>query len=234
MIITILLGIIGVLSIIFLGNPKTFILLFNYIFNTNTLLDNNIITSIYIGLLIIIILLLLKNLIKIKFNIQKIKNNKTIMFFIINIIITIFLKNKILSITPLKTIIMKFIICFLILLVINKIAICNKKENYSFIFILLLFIFLTTYLNINNILIIYLIGRLFKIDHNIILKYIIIYLSSYSIGFIIINNFNFSLYALISSIITSLYLYFNYYKFNYAKLRWFYFILSLFLLYYFR
>ena len=238
MVIQIIYGVIGAISLFLLGNPKTFISLFDNIFNTKTILDNQVMLSINISFVILIFLLVIRYLIKIKFNLKKTNiNYRFILFFILNTLIVIVLKRQVVSVVTIRHIIIEFILSFIILLMIKKIKTDTNPDSNYYLLVLIITIFITTYLKINSILILYLIGRVFRIKPDLNIKYILIYIFSFSLSFILINISNINMFyitTIIGSIITSIYLYFVYYKFNYNKLAWYYLLLVIILLYYFR
>ena len=143
------------------------------------------------------------------------------------------------SLKSITIIILELILNFLLLLIIKKLKAGSNKDNYVFIAVLSLIIFFTSLIKINNLLIIYFTGRLFKLDSKLIVKYLISYLLSFGVMFIIltINNSFFNLpyyFTILGCAVGGLFYIFHYYKVNYSKLVFIYFLLSCFLLYYFR
>ena len=233
MILAIIYGILGIISITMFSTPKTFLLLFNYVFNTPSIYDLNTLLYIYIAILLLIIILVFKN-----HKHLKIKDSKLVgLLFIINLLLSLVLRNN--KIVSIRIIIIEFIINILLLFNIKKIKLDNKKDSFKLIIILTTTIFFTKLLNIYNYLIIYFVLRLSKVNSNLTFRYIITILLSDIISFIAINasfiSINNNLIIItISSLLSGLYMMYNYYKTNYNRLKWFYLIILIFLLYFFR
>ena len=219
-------GILGMLSIIMFFPSNIFILLFNYIFNTPSIININTLIYTYLIVLILIISTNIKNI-----DIKKI-NWRIILLFTINTFISLLFKNNII---PLKNIIINLLIIVILLFTIKKIKTSKEKDTLKYLFVLTIIVLITKLFKIYNYFIIYYISRLFKLDYNIIKKYLYSIILSDIIGFLIINihliTFNFNiLITLISSLSLGIYYLFNYYKINYSRLKYFYLFLLLFLL----
>lgn len=231
MIIMIIYGILGTLPLLLMCNTTILITIFNLIFNISKPFDIKLLFNIYV---IYICLFIIYQFIFPKKHFKTKINYKIIMFCIFNFFINIILKNRILLLGNLKTVIIELLINIILLFILKKKKIGLNKDNYLFLIILFIFCLITTYFKINNILIIYFLGRMFNINHQTIINYIKAFILSISLAFIIIINYNFNVYILLTSFLTGLYILFIYYKFNYSKLIYIYLISLLLLLFYFR
>ena len=227
---SIIYGMLGIISVILFFPSKTFILLFNYIFNTPNIININTLIYINFALLILIIILGIKNIKKNKINYQ------LLIFFIINTLISLLLYKNII---PLKNIIINLLITIILLFIIKKLKVSNQKDSLQHLIIQLIIVFITKLFNIYNYFIIYFISRLYKLNYKIIKRYLYTIILSDIISFLIINikyitiNINLII-TFISALITGIYYLFNYYKINYSKLKIIYLLLLIFLLYFFR